>query len=95
MLVNEVENNFHHIISYKERRKRVVKTQYIDTELLKTYIKNSKYKIGYIVKELGISRQSFDRKRKGITPFIAAEVFVLCALLEISDEDKAKIFAMR
>ena len=73
----------------------MIKTQYVDVDALRIYIKNSKYKIGYMVEQLGITRQAFDRKRKGITPFTAAEVFVLCDLLDISEEDKKKIFVLR
>lgn len=70
----------------------MVKAQYVDGALLDKYIENSGLKIGFIVEKLGISRQSFDNKRKGDTPFRASEVYVLCDLLNISESDKPKIF---
>ena len=73
----------------------MVKTQYVDTELLDKYIENSGLKLGYIIEKLGISRQAFDRKRKGLVAFRAAEVYVLCDLLKISEEDKPKIFCFK
>lgn len=60
---------------------------------LDDYIENSGYKIGYICEMLGLSRQGFDKKRKGLSPFKASEVYVLCDILNISDEDKHFIFA--
>lgn len=71
----------------------MVKTQNIDTELLDEYIKKSGLRIAYILEQLGISRQAFDRKRKGIFAFRQSEVYVLCDLLRITDDTtKAKIF---
>lgn len=64
----------------------------IATQLLDVYIEKSGLKISFIVEKLGISRNAFDKKRKGITPFRVSEVYVLCDLLHISDEDKGKIF---
>ncbi len=63
-----------------------------DLQLLDSIIKNSGYKIGYIAEILGISRQAFNKKLKGDTPFRGSEVYVLCDLLKISDTDKKKIF---
>lgn len=70
----------------------IVKTQNVDATLLEDYIENSGYKIGYIVEQLGISRQAFDRKMKNKNKFRASEVYVLCDLLKISKKDKQKIF---
>lgn len=70
----------------------MVKTQYVDTEVLNDYIKKSDYKIGAIVDALGISRQAFDKKRKGLTAFRASEVYVLCSMCKIPDDVKPKIF---
>ena len=71
----------------------MVKTQNIDTELLEVYIKNSGLKTTYICEQLGISRQAFDRKRKGVVAFRQSEVYVLCDLLRIIDTTiKMKIF---
>lgn len=70
----------------------MVKTQDVDTELLNEYIEKSGLRIGYIVETLGISRQAFDKKRKGIIAFRAPEVYVLCDLLKIPEDIKPKIF---
>lgn len=70
----------------------IVKTQNVDATLLEDYIEKSGYKIGYIVEQLGLSRQAFDKKMKNKNKFRASEVYVLCDLLKISPEDKLKIF---
>lgn len=71
----------------------MAKSKILDSELLDKYIDESGYKTGYIVEKLGISREAFNKKRKGLIPFRISEVFVLCSLLNISDEDtKNKIF---
>lgn len=72
----------------------MVKTQDVDTNLLNEYIKKSGLRMDFIVQTLGISRQAFDRKRKGITSFRAPEVYVLCDLLKIPDDIKPKIFCV-
>lgn len=64
----------------------------VNTLLLDEYINGSGLKIGFIVDKLGISRQAFDKKRKGITPFKASEIYVVCDLCHISDADRPKIF---
>ena len=63
----------------------MVKTQYIDTKLLEEYIEKSGLRVGYICKQLGISRQAFDKKKKGITAFRQSEIYVVCDLLRITD----------
>lgn len=70
----------------------MVKTQNVDTALLNSYIEKSGLKISYLTEQLGISRQAFDMKRKNVNSFRISEVFVLCNLLGITDEDKEKIF---
>lgn len=65
---------------------------YVETNLFENRLKNSGYKIDYITDELGLSRQGFAKKRKGITPFKASEVFTLCVLLGITADDREKIF---
>lgn len=72
----------------------MVKTLYIgvNSDLLDKYIRESGLKIGYIVEQLGISRQGFIKKKKGQISFKASEVFTLCDLLNIQDDDKQKIF---
>ena len=71
----------------------MVKTQNVDTKLLEEYIVNSGLRIAYICEQLGITRQAFDKKRKGVTAFRQSEVYVLCDLLRITDAmEKTKIF---
>lgn len=70
----------------------MVKTQNVDTDLLNSYIEKSGLKISFLAGQLGISRQAFDMKRKNVNSFRISEVFVLCNLLGITDEDKEKIF---
>ena len=65
---------------------------YVDTDLLEKKLDSTVYRLEYIVNSLGISRQAFDKKRKGKTPFRASEVFVLCNLLNLTDEEKVLIF---
>ena len=72
----------------------MVKTQDVDNELLTYYLKESGVKIGLICNKLGISRQAFDRKRKGLISFRASEVYVLCDILHIPDDVKPKIFCL-
>ena len=69
------------------------KTQNVDTELLEQYIQKSGLRLGHIVDTLGISRASFDKKKKGIIAFRAAEVYVLCDILKIPETDRPKIFS--
>ena len=65
----------------------------IDAQLLDDKIESSGLKIGYIVDKIGISRQAFDKKRKGLISFRISEIYVICDLLNITDdEEKAKIF---
>ena len=64
----------------------------INTQLLDNKIEQSGLKIKFVIDSLGLSRQGFDMKRKGQTPFRVSEIYVLCDLLHISDNDKQKIF---
>ena len=64
----------------------------INTQLLDERIEQSGLKINYIIEKLGLSKNGFGKKRKGITPFRTAEIYVLCDLLNLSDEDKNNIF---
>lgn len=70
----------------------MIKTQHIDTKLLDSYIERSGLKISFIVDNIGISRQAFDRKRKGIISFKGSEVYVLCDLCKIPANDRENIF---
>lgn len=68
-------------------------TKSINAQLLEDCIQKSGLRTSFICENLGISRQAFDRKRKGETAFRQSEVYVLCDLLRISDaETKNNIF---
>ena len=60
--------------------------------MLDDKITESGLKKGFIVEKLGISRQAFDKKKKNVYCFRGAEVYVLCDLLNIQDDEKEKIF---
>lgn len=65
----------------------------VNTLLLDEKINISGLRVGYICETLGLSRNGFDKKRKGKTPFRGSEVFALCILLNITDAiEKTKIF---
>ena len=64
----------------------------LNTQLLDSRIEQSGLKVGYIVDTLGLSRNGFDKKRKGKTSFRTAEIYVLCDLLKLSDADRSDIF---
>jgi len=64
----------------------------LNAQLLDDRIEKSGLKIGFIVDTLGISRNAFDKKRKGKTPFRTAEIYVLSDLLKLSDADRTGIF---
>lgn len=64
----------------------------LNTQLLDEKINKSGFKVGYLVETLGLSRNGFDKKRKGKTPFRAAEIYVLCDLLNLSESDKMAVF---
>lgn len=72
----------------------MIKTQNVDTELLDKYIAGSGLRTGYICENLGITRQAFDKKRKGIISFRASEVYVICDLCSIPTDDRKKIFCL-
>ena len=64
----------------------------VNTPLLEEKIEQSGLRVGFIIEKLGLSRNGFDKKKKGRTPFRIAEIYVLCDLLKLSDEDKSDIF---
>lgn len=64
----------------------------VNTQLLEEKINASGLKQTFICETLGISMQAFIKKKRGITPFRVAEVYVLCDLLHISKEEKPLIF---
>ncbi len=65
----------------------------VDGKAIDERIERSGLKINYICKELGISRQAFNYKKKGIHAFRTSEIFTLCTLLHIEGDDRKKIFA--
>lgn len=64
----------------------------VNTQLLDSKIENSGLKIGHIADSLGLSRFGFDKKRKGVIKFRKPEIYVLCDLLHLTEDDKQKIF---
>ena len=65
----------------------------IDAVLLEQKIEQSGLKVSYIVDALGISAPAFYKKKSGRTPFRKSEIYVICDLLRITDNDeKTKIF---
>lgn len=63
-------------------------------DLLDEYIKKSGMKFKFIAEKLGITVQSLNQKRNNLSSFTAAEIYVLCDLLNITD-DKNKIFCSK
>jgi len=64
----------------------------INTLLLDSKIKKSGLKVSFLVQKLGLSRNGFDKKKKGKTPFRVAEIYVLSDLLNLSETDQKEIF---
>lgn len=64
----------------------------VDTQLLDKRIEESGLKVSFLIEKLGLSPNGFYKKKNGDTPFRTAEVYVLCDLLNISNEEKGKIF---
>lgn len=64
----------------------------VNTQLLDKAIKDSGIKISFLCEKLGLSRNGFEKKRKGITPFRGSEIYVICDLCRISESDKCLIF---
>lgn len=64
----------------------------VNTQLLDKRIDESGFRIGFIIDKLGLSRNGFDKKRKGKTPFRTAEIYVISDLLKLSDTDQKDIF---
>lgn len=73
----------------------MVKTQYVDANLLDEYIERSGFKIGHIIEKLGISRASWHKKKTGAVAMRGSEVYVLCDLLNIPKEEQSKIFCFK
>lgn len=68
------------------------KQLYVDTDLLEKKISDSIVSVADLVDNLGISRQALDKKRKGIVAFRASEVYVICDMLHINEDERLKIF---
>ncbi len=64
----------------------------VNTQLLDEKIERSGFRIGFLIEKLGLSRNGFDKKRKGKTPFRLAEVYVLSDLLRLSESEEREIF---
>lgn len=65
----------------------------LDTDLLVEKIIESGLREDYIFKTLGMTRQTWIEKKKGRQPFKVPEVFMLCHILNITDDTvKNKIF---
>ena len=64
----------------------------LNAQLLDEKIEQSGFKIGFIVDNLGLSRNGFDKKRKGKIPFRKAEIYVLSDLLGLTEAEKSQIF---
>ena len=64
----------------------------VNTLLLDERIEQSGFRVGHIIDTLGLSRNGFDKKRKGKTPFRKAEIYVLCDLLKLDEADQKRIF---
>lgn len=63
-----------------------------DTKLLREKIDKSGYKIGYIASQMGITPQGLYLKLNNTHQFKAAEIQVLCKLLDIDSEEMKAIF---
>lgn len=61
-----------------------------DTIKLKERINNSGYKVEFLAYKLGISRVSLSMKINNVSAFKVPEMYILCDLLGI-DENEAKL----
>lgn len=64
----------------------------INTQLLDEKITDSGLKISYICDKLGLSRNGFNKKRKGEIPFKKPEIYLLSVILNLTEEDGNNIF---
>ena len=64
----------------------------VNTQLLEDKIRKSGYKKDFLCEQLGITRQGFYKKLNGKSAFRAAEVYVLCNFLNITEDEKKAIF---
>lgn len=64
----------------------------VDTLNLEKKIQESGLKTSFIISKLGISRQALDFKKKNKRKFKTAEIYVLCDLLNIPENERQSIF---
>ena len=64
----------------------------VNAQLLDKKIEETGLKVSFIIDKLGLSPNGFYKKKNGITSLRASEVYVLCDLLRINDNEKAEIF---
>lgn len=64
----------------------------INTQLLDEKIRQSGLKQNFIVDKIGISNQAFSKKKNNKTPFRVSEIYVICDLLDITDDERMNIF---
>ena len=64
----------------------------VNSQLLDARIEKSGLKYSYIYETLGISRTAFLKKRNNKYPFRGAEIYTLCDLLKIPEDEKMAIF---
>jgi hypothetical protein len=63
-----------------------------DSERLREIIKNSGYKMKFLALSLNITPYGFQRKVDGVSDFNAAQIKILCKLLEIKLAEMEQIF---
>jgi hypothetical protein len=71
------------------------KAQIVDTALFDEWLDKSGLKIGFLANKMGVSRQAFDKKRKGLTSVRKSEIYVICDLLRLPEDVAQKIFLPR
>lgn len=63
-----------------------------NTKLLEKHIMLSGLKYKYIAEKLGLSYYSLRKKLDNITEFTASEIDILCEVLNLSVEERMRIF---
>lgn len=64
----------------------------INSELLQEKIQESGLKLGYISKKMNLSSYGLGKKIKNESEFKVSEMYKLCELLCLSDEERDAIF---
>ena len=70
----------------------MVKALNVDVDRLGNAIKKSGLRNSFFCEKLGISKQAWSNRRRGVTAFRQSEVFVICTLLHLDDSEASKIF---